>query len=328
MKKLEARDEGEENRIELEERVKAPLFKFASQALDQYLADHPEVTAKLFPPEEGRASERLKERAAQAVSEKVGIFMARNEHQLGQILENSETHKEGQELVKNIAYEIAEAACHALGLESKINIDSLTGLPNYGAYKERLKEEIARSDRSGHSFCLVILDLDKFKMINDTHGHQAGDDVLVELTNRLRSEKIMRASDFFSRYAGDEFVFILPDTNAGDACIAAFRISEAIESEPFMIGKNGSSQPIDVTGTIGVAEFEGKSKDPDGQRLFEEADDNLYTAKDSASSVACNGQIIDIKEIKEVLEARNASTILFPIQQIRQRRDEALEVVQ
>ena len=150
--------------------------------------------------------------------------------------------------------------------------DTLTGLPNRLAYNERMTMEHARWLRSGQHLSLVVLDIDRFKTINDSWGHQAGDRVLKYLARELSSQ--IRAQDFFGRFGGEEFVLILPDTNRAGALKLADSLRRHIESCRFKF----KDQPVAVTISCGVAEF---TPDEAPAHAFERADTCLYAAKNN-----------------------------------------------
>lgn len=150
--------------------------------------------------------------------------------------------------------------------------DTLTGLSNRLAYNERMAMEHARWQRSGQHLSLVVLDIDRFKTINDTWGHQAGDRVLKYLAREL--SKQIRAQDFFGRFGGEEFVLILPDTNRAGALKLADGLRRHIESCRFKF----KDQPVAVTVSCGVAEF---TPEEAPMHAFERADACLYAAKNN-----------------------------------------------
>ena len=150
--------------------------------------------------------------------------------------------------------------------------DTLTGLPNRLAYNDRLAMEYARWQRAGCSLSLVVIDIDKFKSINDTWGHQAGDRVLKYLARELSSQ--IRAQDFFGRYGGEEFVLVLPDTNRAGALRLAENLRRHIEG----CGFKYKDQPVAVTISCGIAEL---SPNETALRAFERADTCLYAAKNN-----------------------------------------------
>src|SRR4051794_32110338 len=147
------------------------------------------------------------------------------------------------------------------------DLDALTGLHNRRYFHETLAREVARAHRYGRQLSVIVLDLDDFKAINDRIGHLAGDTVLEEAAERLRS--VCRAADVPCRVGGDEFALVLPESGAEDAELLAGRIARAI---------NG--RPITPAGTVdlsaGVAQLRPADSPTD---IFERADEALYQAK-------------------------------------------------
>lgn len=155
-------------------------------------------------------------------------------------------------------------------LETESATDPLTGLYNRRHLKEEIKKELARSERSGVMFCILLLDIDHFKRINDKYGHIIGDDVLKELSAILRNS--VRLSDKVFRYGGEEFIVLLPETLAADARILGERIREKVENFSFSsIGKK-----ISISG--GIAQ---SSIDSSLELLIQKADKRLYYAKEN-----------------------------------------------
>ncbi len=150
--------------------------------------------------------------------------------------------------------------------------DQLTETYNRRSMDDALQGAVERSIRYGHDLSLLIVDLDLFKQINDTHGHQAGDLVLQELARRIKSE--LRATDILCRFGGDEFVCILIETNLTAAAATANRLCNAIAGQPFQIPQG----PLNLGISVGVTSAEGKSS-LNAQRLLAEADQALYQAK-------------------------------------------------
>jgi two-component system cell cycle response regulator len=159
--------------------------------------------------------------------------------------------------------------------------DGLTGLFNHREFYRRLEEEIERVRRYGHPCSLLMLDIDHFKKINDTHGHQAGDRVLRILANWIRSE--VRPTDQVSRYGGEEFTIILPETPETEALKAAERIRKGI-SECEITLLNG--EELNVTLSFGVATFPNDAKS--AEELVAHADRALYAAKDAGRNRVCH----------------------------------------
>jgi diguanylate cyclase (GGDEF)-like protein len=151
---------------------------------------------------------------------------------------------------------------------------------------EFAKREIVRACRNSADLSIAILDIDKFKNINDNHGHHIGDVMLTEFTNDLKNV-LMRKQDIITRYGGDEFVMILPDTDKGNAVNLMEKLRTYIEGRIYNFEDNLN---LNITVSIGVSSLrtlpDGKSiknnGDPDDilNRLLKIADDNLYRAKD------------------------------------------------
>ena len=146
--------------------------------------------------------------------------------------------------------------------------DVLTGLLNRRALEEYLKEEMSRFARIGSPFSVVMLDVDHFKNVNDTYGHNAGDDVLVKLGAVVL--KIIRLTDRFGRWGGEEFILLLPQTQSEDASVLAERIRKQVAKT-----KYDNSDPVTVS--LGVAEYK---PDESLAMFLRRADDALYRAKE------------------------------------------------
>ncbi|GGK61541.1 GGDEF domain-containing protein [Amphritea balenae] len=148
--------------------------------------------------------------------------------------------------------------------------DALTSLPNRAGYDDQIEAEFERWKRYQHHFSIVVADLDHFKRINDSFGHQAGDKVLKLIANVLTRK--CRTTDFVARYGGEEFVILMPSTNAEKSAQGVDKIRKAIESSPF----NFHGKPVQITMSFGVAEIqEGDTV----ESLFARADKALYSAK-------------------------------------------------
>ena len=150
-------------------------------------------------------------------------------------------------------------------------LDGLTELPNREAYDRRIAIELERSNRYGNTFCLVVLDVDRFKVINDTYGHLAGDKVLKLLAKTAK--KRLRSSDYIARYGGEEFVILLPETDADSALKLMNDICAQVRNSPFHF----QTKPLKITVSLGIAEV---AKDDSAEDLFSRADKAMYHAKD------------------------------------------------
>lgn len=150
--------------------------------------------------------------------------------------------------------------------------DALTGGPNRRAFDERLPEALARARRSGQGLGLLFLDLDKFKQINDTQGHAAGDAALQEFARRLRG--CVRGTDMVARLAGDEFVVLLEGLHElAEAELVARKILEAMRAAPFEL----PAGPLAVFTSVGLVYCKAGSTEP--AELMARADEALYAAK-------------------------------------------------
>jgi two-component system cell cycle response regulator len=149
-------------------------------------------------------------------------------------------------------------------------IDPLTGLPNRRALTERLGQEWARIGRHGGIMSFVMADIDSFKVLNDTYGHQVGDEVLQEVARKIRES--CRVNDLASRYGGEEFGIIVPETPA----VGAFRVAERCRLAVEGISLEVDHGPVRPTASFGVADTAGVDS-PD--MLIHEADAALYRAK-------------------------------------------------
>ena len=148
--------------------------------------------------------------------------------------------------------------------------DPLTELPNREAYNERASAEVQRWQRYGRPLTIAIFDIDHFKRINDSYGHQAGDRVIKVIGRSIA--KRLREVDFFCRYGGEEFVALMPETDSETALVVLEKVRDAIANAAF----NYKDQPMSITLSIGVTEF--KTNDV-LETAFERADQALYIAK-------------------------------------------------
>jgi diguanylate cyclase len=161
--------------------------------------------------------------------------------------------------------------------ETEARTDSLTGLANRRAFDDQMRRQYELWRRNSTPFTLLILDIDKFKNFNDTHGHQAGDEVLRSVGKLLAHTA--RQMDIPARYGGEEFAVILPATDIREARVAAERFRKAIESAIVSFG----SERLSVTASIGVAQIAGGD---DPAHLIRRADDALYRSKEAGRNCA------------------------------------------
>jgi diguanylate cyclase (GGDEF)-like protein len=158
--------------------------------------------------------------------------------------------------------------------------DALTGVYNRRYLDRRLLEEIARARRQAYRLSCLYIDVDHFKQVNDTHGHQAGDDVLREVASRIKAE--LRMSDALGRFGGEEFVVLLIDADLDSANMVAQRIRASIADQPFLL-PDGEMLPVSVS--IGVASLGDVEREQAiegvAQQLLAQADQALYEAKEA-----------------------------------------------
>src|SRR4030095_10404640 len=176
-------------------------------------------------------------------------------------------------MVKTVSDQLSVAISHARlfrQTQRQAMTDALTGLYNHGYFQDRLDREIKLADRNNEVVSLILLDVDRMKKINDTHGHRSGDGELSHLAALMLSS--VRDVDVCARYGGEEFVVILPQCDREDASRVADRLRESIASTP--VNKVGQ-----VTVSIGVATYPSGAKSKD--ELVEMADRAMYRAKDA-----------------------------------------------
>jgi two-component system cell cycle response regulator len=159
-------------------------------------------------------------------------------------------------------------------------IDSLTHVYNRRYFQHRLMDEFERARRYDREFCCMIIDVDHFKNINDSHGHPVGDDVLKHVAAILRRNT--RAADVLCRYGGDEFGLLLPETNFPGAFVSAERVRTIVEKTDF----TKTDSPVKVTLSFGISSLiEGGAMGMD--ELVTQADVALYQAKRNGRNQIC-----------------------------------------
>jgi diguanylate cyclase (GGDEF)-like protein len=176
------------------------------------------------------------------------------------------------------AYLQSKAKAQALRLEQanaalqhQATHDALTGLPNRMLFLDRLGREIAHAERNGHTFAVLVLDLDRFKVINDTLGHGAGDQLLIEITRRLSAA--LRTVDTVARTGGDEFLLLITGTREpADAAIAAAKLVSQLQPP---VSINGAE--VHTSASIGISVYPTDGSDSDS--LIAHADEAMYFAK-------------------------------------------------
>ena len=166
--------------------------------------------------------------------------------------------------------------------------DNLTKFYNRGYLTRKLPEEIARERRYGDSLSLIFCDIDHFKKINDTYGHQTGDEVLIEFANCL-SKAIRTDIDWIGRYGGEEFIIVLPETPLDGAARLAERLRKVVADHKITTDGND----ISITSSFGVTGFNSETLDTkiSAEKIIGAADKYLYQAKETGRNKVISGPL-------------------------------------
>ncbi|MGB8541733.1 MAG: diguanylate cyclase [Candidatus Acidiferrales bacterium] len=173
--------------------------------------------------------------------------------------------------------------------------DSLTGISNRGVILDVLRRERSRQVRGNGSFGIVLLDVDHFKQVNDTHGHLCGDAVLQEVVRRITAT--VRAYDTVGRYGGEEFLVVAPSSDASNVLGLAERIRRAVEAQPI----STEAGDISITVSLGAAVSSGAAP-VDPEIMLSTADEALYRAKEGGRNRSEMG-VSDLDAIPEIVPA-------------------------
>jgi diguanylate cyclase (GGDEF)-like protein len=169
------------------------------------------------------------------------------------------------------AVAISNASLHQM-ISRQAYSDTLTGLPNRRALDERLEEEVSSARRNNYSFAVIMMDLDGFKLVNDTYGHSVGDDVLRLVFNQMA--RGVRTTDFLARYGGDELTLILSQTEMSSTLIVSEKITEGMKKLKYKL-PDGKRLKLGISGGIALYPVHARS----GPDLLRAADAALYHAK-------------------------------------------------
>lgn len=191
---------------------------------------------------------------------------------------------------------VGESHCEIIGellelrqtvseLQQQMRTDPLTGLFNFRHFRDSLQQEMQRSQRTEQPTALLMLDLDYFKQVNDSWGHEAGNQALVATASIIKNT--VRQLDIACRYGGEEFAIILPATNLLIAVQVAERIRRQIESSQVMI----DTQPLALTASLGVDIYTAGTP-ISAEQLVERADHYLYQAKQQGRNRVCHGTVL------------------------------------
>ncbi len=240
----------------------------AQEALGRSVGD--EISALRHHAAEARSLDQLQASIEARLEGIVGLVDAYREQSVGRA---RSLHTEVQELenkLKRLEGESRHLREVVRQEHHRATHDALTGLANRQAYEERAQMEFGRWKRYGHPLSVLVVDVDRFKAVNDQYGHLAGDKVLRLVAQSL--QKAVREADFLARYGGEEFVVILPQTALDGAILVAEKLRSEVAASPFHF----SGQPVPITCSIGVSEL--RSGD-EWEALVERADQALLRAK-------------------------------------------------
>jgi diguanylate cyclase (GGDEF)-like protein len=181
--------------------------------------------------------------------------------------------------------------------------DDLTGLLSSRSFFSELRRESARALSENRPFCVLMMDVDHFKIVNDTYGHLTGSKTLEEIGLCITLN--LRSGDVAARFGGEEFAAFLLDASVSQAFVAAERIRSEIEKQKFTIIRQGKpSAKHHVTISIGIASFPADSSDP--IELIEMADSALYRAKREGRNLVCAYRELNLEEESQILPPRSA----------------------
>jgi diguanylate cyclase (GGDEF)-like protein len=214
-------------------------------------------------------------------------------------LERAEFNEEESLLLRTLADLIAGALHNALSFQKaqeQAITDGLTGVKTHRFFMEALSSEWKRSSRAGRSFALVLMDLDRFKFVNDFYGHLEGDLVLQRVGQILETN--CRRSDVVARYGGDEFVILMPETTMEQARQLSSKLRGWVAADPLLREKN-------ISASFGIASYPLHGSSP--QELIQVADASMYLSKHQGGNTVSTADHVDPKEARrwkrDVLEA-------------------------
>lgn len=176
------------------------------------------------------------------------------------------------ESIALMAAAVTRAHCLAVEVDHLSHADALTGLHNLGYFLELANLELRRTQRYAHKFSLMMIDIDHFREVNETHGHSVGDQVLKGVSNLLTEN--LRAVDLIGRFGGEEFVVLLPETGLNDALGVAGRLLYTLRSSPIETNVGDVTVTISI-GVSGLIDKDGVTLD----HLLDRADKALYQSK-------------------------------------------------
>lgn len=209
--------------------------------------------------------------AAQDIGSKNGTFVNDRRVEHATVLKKGDTVRLGPVVFKYIPKGDPERLAYDK-LNDRAHVDPFTGCYNKSYFNERIGIEVANCSATGTALSLLVFDIDHFKSINDSHGHDAGDCVLRELAALIQANGV-RAYDICARYGGEEFVILLPGTGLATAVEIAERVRQLVADHAF----DYEGRRLSVTVSVGVADCDKDTTT--GVELFKRADGALYDAK-------------------------------------------------
>ncbi len=256
---------------------------YANRALAEHFKLHPDQLLGRSPAELGMTSTR---RFDQEIRQVVTTGLALQSEYLTELDSGNRLHEyilspvlndQGEvEAVTGTARDITERKQHDAAIWRKANFDALTDLPNRHLFRDRLAHEVHHAERTGARVALLFLDLDHFKEVNDTLGHEDGDQLLQQTAQRLRT--CTRAEDTVARLGGDEFTVIVTGVqHTEDVEQIARKIITAL-AQPFIIG----GELVQISGSVGITLYPHDATEPEA--LVRNADQAMYVAKHAGRS--------------------------------------------
>lgn len=209
----------------------------------------------------------------------VATYIFRNRQDAFQVItyfldkKNSDLMKNREAFLKALSQQILLSSENRELFNQSVT-DEKTKVFNQRYFDSRVTQELKRSDRHQRKFALIIFDIDHFKKVNDTYGHQTGDEVLIQVAQTIKNS--FRLSDLIARFGGEEFIVLCPETDLQGAFVAADRCRSQISLLKF---KDSHGKLFSVTISAGISGFPDQATDY--KELFEKADKALYSAKDS-----------------------------------------------
>ncbi len=239
-------------------------------AMDKKLLNEAQDMHKILKSED--SIEYLKTRMLESFSSFVNTFGQKTETKKGHLDEIAKEYSSVNDELEQYKKQVSQLQCDLNKYKNESIKDHMTGLFNRKYMDLKLNEEMERFKRQGQPFCIVMADIDKFKNVNDTYGHQVGDQVLKHMAKLIQEN--IRKTDFAFRYGGEEFMIILVNADVRNAVHVSDQIRKKLEATNFSL----KDLSFNVTASFGVAQFQSNDTPESCIKL---ADSRLYTAKQS-----------------------------------------------